>query len=76
MSRTSAAPMSTNEFWCRWFKIFDWPITKKAAHFVLQFELKGGDDVEKEQIARDEDVLDISKRLIEQNREAYEDLAK
>ena len=32
--------------------------------------------MEKEQIARDEDVLDISKRLIEQNRQAYEDLAK
>ena len=32
--------------------------------------------MEKEQIARDKDVLDISKRLIEQNREAYEDLAK
>ena len=32
--------------------------------------------MEKQQIARDEDVLDISKRLIEQNREAYEDLDK
>ena len=32
--------------------------------------------MEKEQIARDEDVLGISKRLIEQNRQAYEDLTK
>ena len=32
--------------------------------------------MEKEQIAKNEDVLDISKRLIEQNRQAYEDLAK
>ena len=31
--------------------------------------------MEKEQIAKNEDVLDISQRLIEQNREAYEDLA-
>ena len=31
--------------------------------------------MEKEQIARDEDVLDISKHLIEQNQQAYEDLA-
>lgn len=32
--------------------------------------------VEESKIAEDEDVLDISKRLIEQNREAYEELAK
>lgn len=31
--------------------------------------------MEKEQIARDEAVLDVSKRLIEQNQQAYEDLA-
>ena len=30
----------------------------------------------KEQIARNEDVIEVSVRLIEQNREAYEDLAK
>ena len=30
----------------------------------------------KEQVARDEDDLDVSKHLIEQNRETYEDLAK
>ena len=32
--------------------------------------------MEKEQIAHDEDVIEVSKRLIEQNRQAYEDLAK
>ena len=32
--------------------------------------------MEKEQIASDKAVLDISKRLIERNREAHEDLAK
>ncbi len=31
---------------------------------------------EKEQLAKDEDVLAVSKRLIESNREAYEVLAK
>ena len=31
---------------------------------------------EKEQIASDEDVLALSKRLIARNREAYEELAK
>ena len=31
--------------------------------------------MEKQQVARNEDVLDISKHLIEQNRQAYEDLA-
>ena len=31
---------------------------------------------EKEQLASDEDVMAISKRLLEKNREAYEDLAK
>ena len=31
---------------------------------------------EKEQLADDEDVMDISKRLIEKNRQAYEVLAK
>ena len=31
---------------------------------------------EKEQITKNEDILEISKRLIEKNREAYEVLAK
>lgn len=31
---------------------------------------------ERDSVASDEDVLDISKRLIEQNRQAYEVLAK
>lgn len=31
---------------------------------------------EKEQVAKNEDILEISKRLIEKNREAYEVLAK
>ncbi len=32
--------------------------------------------LEKEQQMSDEDILDISKRLIDQNRKAYEELAK
>ena len=32
--------------------------------------------MKKEQTASDGAVLDVSKRLIEQNRQAYEDLAK
>lgn len=31
---------------------------------------------EREQLADDEDVMAISKRLIEKNRQAYEELAK
>lgn len=31
---------------------------------------------EKEQVAKNEDILEISKRLIEKNRDAYEVLAK
>ena len=31
---------------------------------------------EQEQTAADEDVLSVSKRLIEKNRQAYEELAK
>ncbi len=34
------------------------------------------DDFEKEEVAKDEDVLSVSKRLIAENREAYEVLAK
>ncbi len=33
-------------------------------------------DFENEEVARDEDVLSVSKRLIAENREAYEVLAK
>ena len=40
-------------------------------YLVIDFSKAEGDSV-----ASDEDVLDISKRLIEQNREAYEVLAK
>lgn len=40
-------------------------------YIVLEFPA-----VEKEQVASDEDVTDISKRLIEKNRFAYEELAK
>ena len=32
--------------------------------------------MEKEQIAKNEDVIEVSMHLIEQNRQAYEDLAK
>lgn len=32
--------------------------------------------VEREQLASDQDILALSKRLIDQNREAYEELAK
>lgn len=40
-------------------------------YLVLEFE-----QAEQEQIADNEDVLSLSKRLIEKNREAYEVLAK
>lgn len=40
-------------------------------YLVIEFEA-----AEKEQLASDEDLMDISKRLIEKNREAYEVLAK
>lgn len=40
-------------------------------YLVIDFSKAEGDSV-----ASDEDVLDISKRLIEQNRKAYEVLAK
>ena len=33
-------------------------------------------NAEQEQAASDEDVLDVSKRLIAKNRKAYEELAK
>jgi antitoxin Phd len=34
------------------------------------------DNAEKEQVAKDEDVMSVSKRLIAKNRKAYEVLAK
>lgn len=34
------------------------------------------DQAEQEVLAKDEDVLSVSKRLIEKNRKAYEELAK
>ena len=40
-------------------------------YLVIEFEA-----AEKEQLASDEDLMAISKRLIEKNREAYEVLAK
>lgn len=40
-------------------------------YLVIEFEA-----AEKEQLADDEDLMAISKRLIEKNREAYEVLAK
>lgn len=40
-------------------------------YVVMEFGL-----AEKEQLASNEDLLDLSKRLIEKNREAYEVLAK
>ena len=40
-------------------------------YLVIEF-----DTAEKEQLADDEDLLEISKRLIAKNREAYEVLAK
>ena len=40
-------------------------------YMVVEFSL-----AEEEQMASDEDVMDISRRLIEKNRQAYEVLAK
>ncbi len=40
-------------------------------YLLIQFEA-----AENEQLASDEDIMSISKRLIEKNREAYEVLAK
>ncbi len=40
-------------------------------YLLIEFE-----QLEKEQIAPDEDVMAISKRLIDKNREAYEELAQ
>lgn len=40
-------------------------------YLLIEFE-----QLEKEQISPDEDVMAISKRLIDKNREAYEELAK
>ena len=43
---------------------------------VPRYLVVGFDRAEKEQLASDEDVLAVSKRLIEKNRTAYEVLAK
>ena len=40
-------------------------------YLVIEFN-----NAEKEQVADDEDVMSISKRLIAKNRKAYEELAK
>ncbi len=40
-------------------------------YLLIEFDV-----AETEQMAKDEDILEISKRLIEKNREAYEVLAK
>lgn len=40
-------------------------------YLVMEFS-----SAEQEQMAADEDVLSVSKRLIEKNRQAYEELAK
>lgn len=40
-------------------------------YLIVEFE-----QAEREQVASDEDVAAISKRLIDQNRQAYEELAK
>ena len=41
------------------------------SYLVIEFN-----NAEKEQVADDEDVMSISKRLIAKNRKAYEELAK
>ena len=40
-------------------------------YLLIEFE-----KAEKEQLADDEDLMEVSKRLIAKNREAYEELAK
>ena len=44
---------------------------KVPRYLVMEFSA-----AEQEQLAADEDVMAISKRLIEKNRQAYEELAK
>lgn len=41
-----------------------------------RYLLIGFDQAEQEVLAKDEDVLSVSKRLIEKNRKVYEELAK
>lgn len=48
-------------------------ILKNNVHRYLVMEFSSA---EEEQLAADEDVMSISKRLIEKNRQAYEVLAK
>ena len=43
---------------------------------VPRYLVMGFSSAEEEQLAADEDVMSISKRLIEKNRQAYEVLAK
>ena len=45
-------------------------------HNVPRYLVSEYSTVEQEQCASDEDVLSVSKRLIEKNRQAYEELAK
>ena len=41
-----------------------------------RYEVKVFDDAESDEIAADEDVLDVSKKLIKRNAAVYEELAK
>ncbi len=41
-----------------------------------RYEVKVFDDAESDKIAADEDVLDVSKKLIKRNAAVYEELAK
>ena len=41
-----------------------------------RYEVKVFDDAESDEIAADEDVLDISKKLLKRNAAVYEELAK
>ncbi len=61
-------------FPCEWFNITEanQNFSKVARRYlVMDFHA-----AEQEQFAIDEDVMDISKRLMEKNRQAYEVLAK
>lgn len=48
----------------------------KVAHLVDEYLVMEFSAAEQEQLAADEDLISISKRLIAKNREAYEALAK
>ena len=47
------------------------PKNNTPRYLLIEFE-----KAEKEQLADDEDLMEVSKRLIAKNREAYEELAK